>query len=1651
MKSSRRRARWDSVLAKTNPMQSFAGSQTGVYKKLTLALTIMLGGLLGALPPFMESTSVAYAAEGETTASGLLSYNVGGASSKSIFSDWQEGTVTQAGNSYKTIVLNTSAPKVVNPDNGSALVFNKNSFDTIVNYYNSSAGGSKNYDTIIAVIYVPDPSNPGATIPKTYKVYTASEGLLISYVNLVNPALFDTQGIRNIGSDYWCTPEIAQQIYQAEQAVQSSDPAIKAAGEAKLMQLISNGLPHLYTAQGDDWQNGTMLTLGTSASPFKFTSRMVTLPSSPSDSTYSYSYQSRTVGEGGVWRPMDRLESTSAIVGSYSIGQGWVINADGTVTQVGTTTTSINNGSDSGTVVTGPTAITVKDLTVGKNGTIDLSYINTTGADPIANRINGGLYTADFNGTTIKRAAWRTLLVQNATLADETIFRLGSYRVIEDGGLNETTKVQKIDNTTLDQVFITNGTAPDGHSQLYIQLGWVPGVGTTNQGAAVSEESNLAKPVLLGILNGANNFTVTGQTSRADGVFSQYEITPVIGQLDNYFTNPADSSSHIGTAWYLDSYSYLDLDTVSESGRSVSDNAVVMNNLWKSNYLNLFRRVGNLHRKGYLGEQDQKENVWADTWHGKYKSASGYGRQVNQTYNGMQVGYDKLLNNKVGKGKVYTGFSLSKVEGDSHTATGGGDQESNSIGIYGAWVGDKGHYLDASFLAAKLKDNYHLIGNTGEGSIGRVNGDYDTWAYGLGLQYGYQTPRRNGWFWEPSATLFVGRTDGASYRLSNNLGIQQDSYNTVTGRLGLSVGKELDGGSNLYAGVAALHDFSGPSSIRSFYGTQQRALEAAGGKDTWWEFSLGGNRRISPTGVFNLDLSKTVGSSIGNEWRINGGFNWTWSGFGSSSKGAAKDSEGQTVVQDPDVPVKEAASVSTNNLMTKIQANQVNPNPDQPAAAHEGMIMTSETGESSENVVQHAADSELPPADTMNEGEYSFAPITVEAIRPNWEKKLSPGQVSIIYPEKFEGEQKDLPALLERVPGMFVQRVSGDGHYTVARVRGATGAQVNVYVDGVLMNLNGDSAVNLSTIPVDNVERIEVYRGYVPARFSGSPLGGVINIITKKPDKVGGSISQGMKSYGGYTGNYQVTAPLGDGSLMATYQRDIWGGDYPFTISPDNYNGHEFGDTHRRSNGYQNSNGMVKWQNDNWTVKTAWKNTHEQLPRSVSRLSPEVSSSYNYEDYHKGLYDADQNIDQKEFQIGWRDTKGNLDWGWKLYYLDSQKNYRNVGLLRQGYTEGNFASYPGLLWSDFHSKKWGGNLNTALKMGSSHLVEMNFEYSRETMDADGSNWKSFDDSMTHLNRQFIPQYKIQEYHLTLQDTITLNQGGDFKFTPVLRADRVVMDTMADNDKKWQYSGAAALQKQLNKNWSIKTSWGTYNRHPNFYELFGDGATIRPNKGAAQFFDVAGDGTWETGHQFDFSINWQGELAKADTDTSLTWFQRRSKNQFALWQPNVPNAPASYFPMDDARVHGIELTHNMKWQRLNLSMAGTWQTSRYSGNNMGGNYNGMKSNISYTPEWVWNARVDYLFPGDKLNVFTEYTYTDKQFLGADDNDGRYMQAVSTVDLGFKYAFDQNWKLSAGVNDLFNKGYKLRQIGGSDSSTLAYPLAGRMYYATMEYKF
>jgi outer membrane cobalamin receptor len=86
------------------------------------------------------------------------------------------------------------------------------------------------------------------------------------------------------------------------------------------------------------------------------------------------------------------------------------------------------------------------------------------------------------------------------------------------------------------------------------------------------------------------------------------------------------------------------------------------------------------------------------------------------------------------------------------------------------------------------------------------------------------------------------------------------------------------------------------------------------------------------------------------------------------------------------------------------------------------------------------------------------------------------------------------------------------GSLQTISIRGASYAQVLVLLDGKRMNSSRDGGVDLSALPVaiDDIERIEIVRGSSSALYGADAVGGVVNIITKKPtqnvSKIGGAI-----------------------------------------------------------------------------------------------------------------------------------------------------------------------------------------------------------------------------------------------------------------------------------------------------------------------------------------------------------------------------------------------------------------------------------------------------------------------------------------------------------------------------------------------------------------
>lgn len=410
---------------------------------------------------------------------------------------------------------------------------------------------------------------------------------------------------------------------------------------------------------------------------------------------------------------------------------------------------------------------------------------------------------------------------------------------------------------------------------------------------------------------------------------------------------------------------------------------------------------------------------------------------------------------------------------------------------------------------------------------------------------------------------------------------------------------------------------------------------------------------------------------------------------------------------------------------------------------------------------------------------YTLQGITVEAKRPDWEAKLSPGTVTVIRPQDFKGEQKTLPDMLKTVPGVHVREVNGHGQYTTVTVRGSTAAQVGVFMDGILTNLGGDAAVDISTIPVKNVERIEVYRGYVPARFGGTFIGGVINIVTKKPDKPGISAEVGKSSYGGKSLSMEYTAPAGSGTLLVAGNYESSDNDFSYTNYAAERN---IPEVQKALSGFQNQ--VENFNRDRIDYLTSTKNQQGQEKVPIISLSPEEVDHFknNTDDWLSFVRGTGEGslagkIKEKAFENAKQEDA--------LTFIDEIASIDVNGQTLQEYFTSELGY--GEEWFGEASKEWKKSNSEYIKPEIKQKILQN--YVDQTVGDTIANEKLNTDPETSKSLEGYKK-QVEEYKKKLKE--------------------------AKDGKRWRkyndYKNSSALVKWQNQNWMVKGSWNQIDRH-----------------------------------------------------------------------------------------------------------------------------------------------------------------------------------------------------------------------------------------------
>ena len=109
-----------------------------------------------------------------------------------------------------------------------------------------------------------------------------------------------------------------------------------------------------------------------------------------------------------------------------------------------------------------------------------------------------------------------------------------------------------------------------------------------------------------------------------------------------------------------------------------------------------------------------------------------------------------------------------------------------------------------------------------------------------------------------------------------------------------------------------------------------------------------------------------------------------------------------------------------------------------------------------------------------------------------------PHQMSVIELDHDLVHAMNLSDLLSQQARVQVRSMVGDGDFSSVSVRGSSASQVNVYLDGQLINTAGEMAVDLSKINLNHLKRIEIYRSGSPPGVTSHAIGGTIMLYSKE-------------------------------------------------------------------------------------------------------------------------------------------------------------------------------------------------------------------------------------------------------------------------------------------------------------------------------------------------------------------------------------------------------------------------------------------------------------------------------------------------------------------------------------------------------------------------
>jgi outer membrane receptor for ferrienterochelin and colicins len=555
---------------------------------------------------------------------------------------------------------------------------------------------------------------------------------------------------------------------------------------------------------------------------------------------------------------------------------------------------------------------------------------------------------------------------------------------------------------------------------------------------------------------------------------------------------------------------------------------------------------------------------------------------------------------------------------------------------------------------------------------------------------------------------------------------------------------------------------------------------------------------------------------------------------------------------------------------------------------------------------------------------------------------------------------------------------------TDVKLNGVSGRNVKILLDGVPLLDRFDERVSLSQIDINTIERIEIVNGPMSVSYGTDAMGGVLNIITKKP-----SIN-----------SLSITARVQEETAGKEYHALNYRGNHTQSLNISSKKNNWYfsaGGTHNDFNGF---GGDQYGRDKSWlpkeqllgNTKIGYKNSKLDIYYRIDAMAEKIidRNKINYEtaralDQH---FITDRILQQiqsyytinKKLTINTLLAYTDLKRSTKTYYHDFVKNTDSVGTGdgQQDVSKLNSFSFKNTIHYTISPK-------LSLQPG----IDIN----HEKVSGDRVlGTPIINDYALFLSAEYKPTNKIN-----IRPGFRLISNSKFKAPPIVPS----LNT----------------KFILNKNVDARLSYGFGFRAPVLRELFFQFVDVNHN--------IVGNPnlTAETSNSFNGSLSWTAPNLKGIKFTStLNGFYNAIKGQIELIQSTgVVPTQYSYFNISKSKTKGFSLDNKINVKQLDASIGFTYfgLQREFIGNDS----KIIVSNFFWTPEI--NSNITYKLK--KLNTSLGLFY---KFIGVApslniDPTGREQGLFSTktdayhlADFTITTNANKNFTVNAGIKNLFD---------------------------------